>query len=79
MDQWKNMCLNKSRYSDEFSARAASQHVLIRGFLNTPEKTVSKMWVYRCENCRGWHMTKSPTVNAPVTETELVLSNGRKL
>lgn len=43
-------CANKRRYSDEFAARAAAQHVIT---VDSPER----LWVYQCEFCRGWHLT----------------------
>lgn len=45
-------CENKQRYSDEFGARAA-------GLLYQKKNTV-KLYLYPCDLCRGWHLTKRP-------------------
>lgn len=45
-------CENKLRYSDEFGARAA-------GLLDQ-QKYGEKMYLYPCDLCRGWHLTKRP-------------------
>ena len=45
-------CLNKRRYSDEVTARAAAMFVLGRN------GNIKTLWVYPCYQCRGWHLTK---------------------
>lgn len=44
-------CEGKRRYSDEFGARAAGQCLEV-------ENSV-KLYMYPCEVCRGWHLTKT--------------------
>lgn len=42
----------KRRYPDELSARAMA--------LNSIEVTdIKKLWVYKCKDCSGWHLTKN--------------------
>lgn len=45
-------CSRKQRYSDEFGARAAGQ------LFGT--KSNIKLYVYPCNLCKGWHITKRP-------------------
>lgn len=45
-------CEGKRRYSDEFGARAAGQ--VAREEMGKP------FWIYKCEVCRGWHLTSKP-------------------
>lgn len=42
-------CEAKLRFSDEFGARAAGQH--------DGERYQTRMFIYPCKNCRGWHLT----------------------
>lgn len=44
-------CSNKTRYSDEFDARAAGAIFSRDGH--------KRLFVYPCTVCRGWHLTKS--------------------
>lgn len=46
------MCTDKSRMADEPAARAMAMHMLASGWIRR-----SKAWVYRCDHCRGWHVT----------------------
>lgn len=46
------MCIDKNRYPDEFTARAAGIHYIDRG-------DAAALWVYRCPICRGFHLTRS--------------------
>ena len=67
--QWERICLTKTRYADEYSARAGAFHVL------TTERfhmTVDRMFVYKCPNCRGWHMSKKTSAHPPVTRDSLL-------
>lgn len=52
-------CLSKVRYPDEMVARAATARHLESG---NPDR--DELWVYGCEHCRGWHMTKRPQPGA---------------
>jgi len=68
-EAWAKMCLSKTRYSDEYTARAGAFHLF-----EAPETVrhkdglPPKLWVYKCTNCRGWHMTKSEVRGcSPVT------------
>ncbi len=68
--QWERMCLNKTRYTDEYTARAGAFHLFTfdetRKLRSGP--VPQKLWVYKCANCRGWHMTKSQVRGSvPVT------------
>lgn len=45
-------CTSKSRFSDEPAARAVAMHMLQSGVIET-----KRAWVYRCIECRGWHIT----------------------
>lgn len=58
--QWERMCLSKTRYTDEYTARAGAFHLFS---LEEPARlrnpVPDKLWVYKCDSCRGWHMTKS--------------------
>jgi len=47
-------CLNKQRHPDEFVARAVAMRAL-----NHPKCSTDTLFVYRCKQCRGWHLTKS--------------------
>lgn len=50
--QWEAMCLKKRRFPDEYVARAVAQETL-----GDPASDVDHLFVYRCPNCRGWHLT----------------------
>lgn len=50
---WDKMCIKKQRFADEMSCRVRAQH----GMSNTETKM---LWIYRCPNCRGYHMTHKP-------------------
>ena len=43
-------CRAKRRFSDELAARAAALVRIGTGAIAT-------LWVYRCTQCRGWHLT----------------------
>lgn len=60
-------CLKKRRFGDEYAARAAAQERL--QFLGRKDGLA----VYRCPECRGWHLTsqKSPPRYFRVTDTEV--------
>ena len=45
-------CINKMRFADEFAARAHAMRVL------TGHRSRANLWVYRCPECNGWHLTK---------------------
>lgn len=44
-------CLNKHRHPDEFTARAAAMHQI-------QWKGAPVLYVYQCDECRGWHLTR---------------------
>lgn len=46
-------CLAKNRYTDDTQARAAAMASLERH-----DEGVSELWVYKCKECHGWHLTK---------------------
>lgn len=63
------MCLRKTRHSDEMLARLSAVHLF-----ETKQATVDELFVYRCPNCRGWHLTKNKRLNLdskPVTATDM--------
>jgi hypothetical protein len=62
------MCTSKRRYSDEATARAGGMISL-----EQQDTGYSKLWPYRCDICRGWHLSKKmrPGV-VPITEKEAV-------
>lgn len=45
-------CRKKNRYTDELQARAAAM-------LSIAERNVPKLWIYRCQHCHGWHLTRN--------------------
>lgn len=47
----KRSCEWKKRYADEFSCRAA-------GIGHMEEKSI-QLYLYKCQHCRGWHLTKN--------------------
>lgn len=46
-------CTGKHRYPDLVSAHAAAHHMCIL-------KGDSEVYLYKCEGCGGYHLTKSP-------------------
>ena len=44
-------CESKRRFSDEYGARAAGQI--------TGEEKQLKLYIYPCDLCRGWHLTRN--------------------
>lgn len=65
------MCLSKVRFPDEYVARARIGQLFDQG---RPGKR--RLWVYRCPNCRGFHMTSAARYGgrgqtAAVTATDL--------
>lgn len=60
-------CQNKHRHPDEFTARAAAQYALESGFYDGPY-----LAVYHCDECRGWHLTKTHSAKSRrVTRDEM--------
>lgn len=55
VEAWHKGCTQKRRFSDELTARAGAQ-------IECDHKSTKRgaMWVYSCENCRGWHITNKP-------------------
>lgn len=45
-------CATKRRYASEEAARAVGLYALEMG-------NAERLWVYHCDGCRGWHLTKS--------------------
>jgi hypothetical protein len=61
-------CEAKRRYSNDTQARAAAMISLERH-----DEGVSALWVYKCPECFGWHLTRQKgrdrfkvTINQPV-------------
>lgn len=48
-------CEGKNRYPDDIGARAAAMDALQR-YGN--KEGVTALWVYKCGECDGWHLTK---------------------
>lgn len=46
-------CVNKRRYTDEPQARAAGLAAIENN------RNASRLFVYRCPVCRGWHLTRA--------------------
>lgn len=60
------MCTSKRRYSDEATARAGGMISL-----ETLDTGYSKLWPYRCEICRGWHLSKKMRPGVlPITQQQ---------
>lgn len=53
-------CMNKRRYPDEITARAVTAHLIDAGLTDRPV-----LWVYRCSECRGFHLTKRFSQRVP--------------
>lgn len=46
-------CKGKPRFNDEVTVRA-------HGAVTMAERqNVERLWCYRCEHCRGWHLTSN--------------------
>lgn len=62
------VCRKKRRHPDEITARAAAQ-CAIQVFGN-----VTELYIYRCKECRGWHLTRFPNPGTAyrVTADEMV-------
>ncbi len=43
-------CQKKKHFNDEFQARANALEVI-------ESHGTKALWVYRCPECKGWHMT----------------------
>ena len=63
-DKSKLTCSKKKRYSDELTARAGCMTVLQQDPNNSPPK----LWVYKCKECKGWHLTSNTQSWAGVTK-----------
>jgi hypothetical protein len=48
-------CLKKRRFTDEIAARAAAMVALKEAGLELRRG----LWVYRCPECQGWHLTRN--------------------
>jgi hypothetical protein len=48
------VCQKKHRHPDELTARAAAMDAIQR------HGNTDKLFVYRCEHCKGWHLTRFP-------------------
>lgn len=58
------LCADKRRHPDEVAARAHG----MRSIENN--KNAEMLFVYRCEHCAGWHLTKSPLGKSPAITSE---------
>jgi len=50
-------CKMKARFTDEPQARAGALIAIENP--RHPKERVSRLWVYRCPHCFGWHMSSS--------------------
>jgi hypothetical protein len=48
------VCQKKRRHPDELTARAAAMDAIQRN------RNADKLFVYPCQHCRGWHLTRFP-------------------
>lgn len=63
-------CENKRRYADEFTARAGTSH-----YLEAEQKKLDHLWIYRCRECGGWHMTsKNQGPRWKITRDEVMIT-----
>lgn len=46
-------CRNKRRHPDDPTARAAAMRAMEQ------HGEAKRLWVYRCPQCNGWHLTSS--------------------
>ena len=59
---WKKMCLDKTRFSDEMTARIGAQRMLTENVITEWRTYVpTELYVYKCENCKGFHISKKLT------------------
>jgi hypothetical protein len=45
-------CSNKTRYADEYAARAGWIHAM------EEDPEIGQLYFYRCDHCRGYHLTR---------------------
>lgn len=57
----KLTCANKTRHPDEITARAIAMHA-IQTHGNTRQ-----LFVYRCPQCSGWHLTRCHQKSGAIT------------
>jgi ribosomal protein L44E len=55
--QRERMCTGKVRYADELAAIAGGLKSLED---HGAENGITKLYRYRCKECRGWHLTRKP-------------------
>ena len=76
--EWTKMCHSKVRFTDEYVARARIAQLFDEG-ADIPRR----LWVYKCENCKGHHFTSSSqkrgmSNSEPVTATNIYGDDARK-
>lgn len=52
LERLRRSCLDKRRWSDELSATAGALFAL------ETYQNATALYVYHCEHCGGWHLTK---------------------
>jgi hypothetical protein len=62
--QREKRCATKQRYADEGAAKAWGA--------TRQERTGTPLWVYRCSECRGYHLTRSD--NGPAASVMAALA-----
>lgn len=71
----KLTCASKRRHPDESVARASAMDAL-----SQPNTHRIKLYVYKCPECRGWHLTRSKHRNGVrVTATDPVATSDERL
>lgn len=61
--RWFCEATNKKRYPDKRAAERAKRTIVNRH----PERDELPVRTYRCDQCKGWHLTSWETPNGPQT------------
>lgn len=63
--QRSRMCTSKQRWSDEMAAQAGAASCVERG-------TADRLYVYKCPECHGYHLTKRVQFNKPAINQQFL-------
>lgn len=58
-------CEAKRRYVTEMGARSVGRTRLRQ------EPDLPRLWPYPCAHCKGWHLTRTPNRDLPITARDL--------